>query len=80
VVDPVRRGAAGPECVLQAAVEVFYHPVRLRVVGSGLIVLNVEEAAEGGPHTVTRIDVIFRYPDRVPLTHFVHGAKKVLSM
>jgi hypothetical protein len=21
--------------------------------------------------TVTRIDVIFRYPDRVPLTHFV---------
>jgi hypothetical protein len=31
-------------------------------------------------YTVTRIDVIFRYPDRVPLTHFVHGAKKVFSM
>ncbi len=31
-------------------------------------------------NTVTRIDVIFRYPDRVPLTHFVHGAKKVFSM
>jgi hypothetical protein len=29
--------------------------------------------------TVTRIEVIFRYPDRVPLTHFVHGAKKVFS-
>ncbi len=30
--------------------------------------------------TVTRIDVIFRYPDQVPLTHFVHRAKKVFSM
>ncbi len=26
--------------------------------------------------TVTRLDVIFRYPDWVPLTHFVHRAKK----
>ncbi len=49
VVDPVRRGAAGPECVLQAAVEAFYHPVRLRVVGGGLVVLDVKEAAEGRP-------------------------------
>jgi hypothetical protein len=31
-------------------------------------------------HTVTRIDVIFRYPDRVPLTQNVHRAKKVFSM
>ncbi len=31
-------------------------------------------------YTVTRIDVIFRYPDRVPLTHFVHRVKKVFSM
>jgi hypothetical protein len=31
-------------------------------------------------HTVTRLDVIFRYPDRVPLTHFVHGAKKFFAM
>jgi len=31
-------------------------------------------------YTVTRTDVIFRYPDRVPLTHFVHRAKKVFSM
>ncbi len=31
-------------------------------------------------YTVTRIDVIFCYPDRVPLTHFVHRAKKVFSM
>ncbi len=30
--------------------------------------------------TVTTIDVIFRYPDRVPLTHFIHRAKKVFSM
>jgi hypothetical protein len=34
----------------------------------------------GGKYTVTRIDVIFSYPDRVPLTHFVHRAKKVFSM
>ncbi len=31
-------------------------------------------------HTVTRLDVIFRYPDRVPLTHFVHRAKKAFAM
>jgi hypothetical protein len=49
VVDPVRHGAAGAEGVLQAAVEVFYHPVGLRVVGSSLVVLDVEQAAEGGP-------------------------------
>jgi hypothetical protein len=30
-------------------------------------------------YTVTRIDVIFRYPDRVPLTHFVYRAKKFLA-
>ncbi len=30
--------------------------------------------------TVTRLDVIFRYPDRVPLTHFVHRAKQVFAM
>ncbi len=49
MVDPVRHGAAGAEGVLQAAVEVFYHPVGLRVVGSSLVVLDVEQAAEGGP-------------------------------
>jgi hypothetical protein len=49
VVDPVRRCAAGPEGVLQTAVEAFYHPVRLRVVGGGMVVLNVKKAAEGGP-------------------------------
>ncbi len=31
-------------------------------------------------HTVTRLDVIFRYPDLVPLTHFIHRAKKVFTM
>ncbi len=33
----------------------------------------------GVKHTVTRLDVIFRYPDRVPLTHFVHRAKKIFA-
>jgi hypothetical protein len=28
----------------------------------------------------TRLGVIFRYPDRVPLNHFVHRAKKVFGM
>ncbi len=32
------------------------------------------------PYTVTRLDAIFRYPDRVPLTHFVHRAKNVFGM
>jgi len=49
VVDQVRCSAAGAEGFLQAAVEVFYHPVGLRVVGSSLVVLDVEQAAEGGP-------------------------------
>ncbi len=48
VVDPVPRGAAGAEGVLQVAVEVFHHPVGLRVVGRSLVVLDVEQAAEGG--------------------------------
>jgi hypothetical protein len=30
-------------------------------------------------YTVTSRDVIFRYPDKVPLTHFVHRAKKFLA-
>ena len=34
----------------------------------------------GPEYTVTRIDVIFSYTDRVPLTHFVHRAKKVFAM
>jgi hypothetical protein len=49
VVDPVCRGAAGAKGVLQAVVEAFHHPTGLWVVGSGLVVLDVEEAAEGGP-------------------------------
>ncbi len=32
------------------------------------------------PYTVSSLDVIFRYPDWVPLTHFVHKAKKVFGM
>jgi hypothetical protein len=27
-------------------------------------------------YTVTRIDVIFRYPDQVPLTHFTHTVEQ----
>ncbi len=42
MVDPVRRGAAGAEGVLQVAVEAFHHPVGLWVVGSGLVVLDVK--------------------------------------
>jgi hypothetical protein len=49
VVNPVRRSAAGAECVLEAAVEVLLHPVRLRVVSRRLAVLDVEQAAQGGP-------------------------------
>ncbi len=30
--------------------------------------------------TVTRLDAIFRYPDRVPLTRFVQRAKNVFGM
>jgi hypothetical protein len=56
VVDPVRRGAAGTEGVLQTAVDEFYHPVRLRVVSSGLVVLDVEKAAEGGPQGGGELD------------------------
>jgi hypothetical protein len=42
VVDPVLHGAAGAEGVLQAALEAFYYPFGLWVVGSGLVVLDVE--------------------------------------
>jgi hypothetical protein len=49
VVDPVRRGAASAEGVLHAAVEAFHHSVGLRVLGSSLDVLDVEQAAQGGP-------------------------------
>jgi hypothetical protein len=35
---------------------------------------------ERSAYTVTRLDVIFRHTDRVPLTHFVHRAKKVFGM
>jgi hypothetical protein len=31
-------------------------------------------------YTVTSRDMIFRYPDWVRLTHFVHRAKKVFGM
>ncbi len=41
MVDPIRHGAVGAEDVLQAA-ETFYHPIGLWVVGSGLVVLDVE--------------------------------------
>jgi hypothetical protein len=49
VVDPVHRGAAGEEGVLQVAVEAFHHPVGLWVVGRSKVVLDVEQAAEGDP-------------------------------
>jgi len=49
VVDPVCHSAAGTEGVLQAAVESFYRPLGLRGVGSSLVVLDFDQAAEGGP-------------------------------
>jgi hypothetical protein len=49
VVHPLRRGSAGAKGVLEAAVEMFHHPVRLRVVGCCLAVLDVEQGAQGGP-------------------------------
>jgi hypothetical protein len=49
VVDPVCRSAAGVEAVLQAAMETFYQSVGLRMVGSSLVVLYIEQTAEGGP-------------------------------
>ncbi len=49
MVDPILCSAAGAEGVLQATVEAFYHPIGLRVVGSSLVVLDVEQAAEGCP-------------------------------
>jgi hypothetical protein len=42
--------------------------------------MSDEELTKGTvARTVTRLDVIFRYPDRVPLTHFVHRAKKAFA-
>ena len=49
MVNSVRLCLAGAKGVLQATVEEFYQPVGLRVVGSSLVVLDVEQAAEGGP-------------------------------
>ncbi len=49
IVYPVRHDAAGTEGVLEAAVETFHHPVRLRVIGCRLAVLDVEKVAQGGP-------------------------------
>ncbi len=51
------------------------------------VFVNVSGAQESIPRnwparlcTVTRLDAIFLYPDRVPLTHSVHRAKKVFRM
>ncbi len=51
MVHPIRRGAAGAEGVLQVTVKAFHHPVGLRV-GGLLAVLDVEQAAQGGPQGV----------------------------
>jgi hypothetical protein len=42
MVHPVCHGPAGAEGVLQAAVKAFHHPIRLRVVGGRLAVLDLE--------------------------------------
>ncbi len=46
MVHPVRRSAAG---IFQVVVETFHHPIRLRVRGCCLAVLDVEQGAQGGP-------------------------------
>jgi hypothetical protein len=47
--DPPSSLQCSAEGILQAAVEVFHHPVGLRVVGGCLAVLNVEQTEQGGP-------------------------------
>ena len=49
MVIPVSAGGAGPEGVLQAAVETFHKAIGLGVVGGGRAVLNVELGAEAVP-------------------------------
>ncbi len=49
MVHPVRSGAEGAEGVIQAAVEASHHPIGLWVVGCRLAVLDVDQAAQGGP-------------------------------
>ncbi len=56
MVHPVRRGAAGAKGVFEATVEMFHHPVRLRVVGCCLAVLDVEQGAQGGPQGGGELD------------------------
>ncbi len=50
------------------------HPITSRIISW------MSSGAFIGYYTVTRLDVIFHYPDRVPLTHFVHRAKKAFAM
>jgi hypothetical protein len=40
---PCGDGAAGAQGVLEAAVEPLYHPIGLGVVGSGLLVLDLQK-------------------------------------
>ncbi len=79
--------AVGAEGILQDAVETFYHHVRLQVVGSVLAVLDVEQAAEGGPqgevNWVLRSDVLTALKQstvEVAAIGMASGQREVLSM
>jgi len=47
---PVGRGGASLESVLEAAVQSFDGTVRLRMVGGGLAMPNIEHSAKFKPH------------------------------
>jgi hypothetical protein len=47
--SPLRCGTASQEHVLEAEVEAFHHPFRLRMVCCRLGMLDVKQVAQGGP-------------------------------
>jgi hypothetical protein len=47
--DPIRRGAAGPECGFESAVETFYEAIGLRMKSCCGDVGDVEEGGKVSP-------------------------------
>ena len=48
---PIGRGGVSLQSVLEAAVQPFDYAIRLRVVGGGLAMPNIEQSAKLKPHT-----------------------------
>jgi hypothetical protein len=48
VVCPINCGAAGSECVFEAAVESFHQTIGLRMVGCCVGMLDIQQVAQGG--------------------------------